>query len=849
MPVTFYYQTGQSLYVRFDNSASTAVNLTEGASLAVGKYVAADSAIVTAGLARGNYSARICVGTAAGQANTDLVVGTLPQFYWSGLVEVTKSVTVPSAQDLALVEVPGLVYWLEPRLGGLFQDSAGTATPATANNDPIGFIPDLSGNGFNATQATAGNRPLYQTAGLSSAYPSALFDGTNDNWTLGSTVGNVQANGCWTRIYVPQPAAIDGFRIMGYKAGPVSDDIIAATTLFPSGTVGARIIRDAYSGSSGIGPGAIVAGVPYFVAIQQKPVYLGNGTTASNTMRVYLERIWINGYLASESYQTVTAWSTGTEWTIGGAGASFPFTGNMALVCAYAGDISEEQLNLLGTYVTKNYGISIADHRPPARTGLPIGTVFVGDSLTKGIGASGHPWPLIVSRLLADKFVTVPHNFGISGLNTVDADSNLRPVMVPGENIAVVFLGTNPLGSGTAAATAYSQLVTKCQEIQALGMKVIVLTLPDRNAGFSGGIDTASFETARQTFNTSVRTNYATFADALVDIGLDGTQVINGVTHDFSALGDASAASDTNYFTDGTHLAISSHYIIASAVADTIRVLVGDTTNLANRTTIVALPADAAAGANGGLPTVDASNRIAGIAGTLNTLDALDTAQDAEHSITQGTLATVATTSAEAAANSSAGAIRNALGLAAANIDTQLNTLPTAAENAAAVIGATAAGSAGTVGKILADYAAVKPDATIAAADDVSAGGTVIPVNQVVVPASRTWLLKATDDGLLDEESRTMKVGESKAFAIDFREDLPTNGRLDGVDAIAIETGTSGGVTFAATANDPGVDKTQARVTITAVTAGSYEIACDVSYSSGDGGGTATGVVTLIVTD
>ena len=47
---------------------------------------------------------------------------------------------------------------------------------------------------------------------------------------------------------------------------------------------------------------------------------------------------------------------------------------------------------------------------------------------------------------------------------------------------------------------------------------------------------------------------------------------------------------------------------------------------------------NAAAGAAGGLPTVDANNRIAGIAGTINTLDGLDTAQDAQHTITQGRL-------------------------------------------------------------------------------------------------------------------------------------------------------------------------------------------------------------------
>lgn len=56
-----------------------------------------------------------------------------------------------------------------------------------------------------------------------------------------------------------------------------------------------------------------------------------------------------------------------------------------------------------------------------------------------------------------------------------------------------------------------------------------------------------------------------------------------------------------------------------------------------------ALPA-AAPGANGGLPTVDANNRIAGIAGTLNTLDDLDTAQDAQHAATQSDVADVQAT-------------------------------------------------------------------------------------------------------------------------------------------------------------------------------------------------------------
>lgn len=41
----------------------------------------------------------------------------------------------------------------------LFQDSAGTI-PATANGDPLGYVEETSGHGYNALQATAGQRPF-----------------------------------------------------------------------------------------------------------------------------------------------------------------------------------------------------------------------------------------------------------------------------------------------------------------------------------------------------------------------------------------------------------------------------------------------------------------------------------------------------------------------------------------------------------------------------------------------------------------------------------------------------------------------------------------------------------------
>lgn len=183
---------------------------------------------------------------------------------------------------------------------------------------------------------------------------------------------------------------------------------------------------------------------------------------------------------------------------------------------------------------------------------------------------------------------------------------------------------------------------------------------------------------------------------------------------------------------------------------------------------LTALP-NAAAAANGGLPTVNASNYVAGIQGTINTLDGLDTAQDSQHSTTQSSIAALnnlSSADAQTAANAAivangldhlvaatvtgtdivdnsiiarlvsksatadwdsyahttdslealrdrgdaawttatgfstldAAGVRTAVGLASANLDTQLAALPTAAENADAVWEEAIADHSGTSG-------------------------------------------------------------------------------------------------------------------------------------------------------
>lgn len=157
--ITVYTTTGQSLYVRFNDASDTAVDLTEGSSLEVGEYVAADSAIVTAGLGAGSYSGRVFVGTAAGQANTDAQVGIVEQFVFDGTNEVDQQGDVFTRVLLALPAVaPGAAGGLPKSATGLNYDtlygfastaSSQSSSAATESGQANAKLGAITGSGDN----------------------------------------------------------------------------------------------------------------------------------------------------------------------------------------------------------------------------------------------------------------------------------------------------------------------------------------------------------------------------------------------------------------------------------------------------------------------------------------------------------------------------------------------------------------------------------------------------------------------------------------------------------------------------------------------------------------------------
>jgi len=104
--------------------------------------------------------------------------------------------------------------WYDPSdITSLFQDSAGTI-PVTADGDPVGSMLDKSGNGFHATQATAGNRPVYKTDGVTSwlqcTAASSHFMTHN---------ANAPGTGEFLGVYAFEPASVATTPFLAFGSG------------------------------------------------------------------------------------------------------------------------------------------------------------------------------------------------------------------------------------------------------------------------------------------------------------------------------------------------------------------------------------------------------------------------------------------------------------------------------------------------------------------------------------------------------------------------------------------------------------------------------------------------------
>lgn len=189
-----------------------------------------DTALGKIQVAVDNLDGAAGVSTTSG-ATSDLanamLLGRTFEHYWYG--DVFEVIAFPTTLTEATLR--GLCLWLAEKYGlpyesGIALEQNPSVTmrvemklPATeltfeptlwlkadaitglADSDPVATWPDSSGNGYNATQGTAGDRPLYKT-GIINGRPAVLFDGTSDYLATTALLSALLAGGGAGTAYV-----------------------------------------------------------------------------------------------------------------------------------------------------------------------------------------------------------------------------------------------------------------------------------------------------------------------------------------------------------------------------------------------------------------------------------------------------------------------------------------------------------------------------------------------------------------------------------------------------------------------------------------------------------------------
>lgn len=201
--------------------------------------------------------------------------------------------------------------WYEVRQGGLFQSNAGT-TAATANGDPIGFMPDLSAN--SRTQKSAaddGTRPLLQGVG---SFPYFDLDGTSQ--VLFSTVAmssySSGAGFTWALVFRSNSNATNSRLLAeGSSAGgnPIMSPLQAQTATASSAGAFYRNDSGASVGVGSPSTGNTPSNANVFNGSDHVFIYTDDGTSNSSVSNIAT-------YLDGVAGATLTFTRNGTDVTV-----------------------------------------------------------------------------------------------------------------------------------------------------------------------------------------------------------------------------------------------------------------------------------------------------------------------------------------------------------------------------------------------------------------------------------------------------------------------------------------------------------------------------------------------------
>lgn len=438
-------------------------------------------------------------------------------------------------------DIANCTLWLKGD-AGTFEDT-GLATPAADDGDPVKGWEDQSAGGNDATEAT--NNPILETSEVDSKNV-VHFDGSNDILSTGSmfdstynaafTVCNlctIDSVGTATLpiVFSAQPD-LALFMMMASTGWPNADfnlnNLLMQLQLNPGDSETKFEIRVA--SSTGFHFYCVSVGASYAYAQADR-----------------------HGLVRRISSGSMGLSGVGRLGCYTGGGAPFFFDGKILEQTIHKAQFTGQHLQDMQDYLAGRW---------PSAIGSTTLVYCDGDSITAGMPDSnaGQSYPYQLLAELGTGYRTINAGVSSTTLDTMEGDAATRvdDFLPSGDHVCVCFGGTNDLHGGTAVATVQTRYQTYCESRQTAGWKVVACTiLPRSDAGTPVG-----FETDRQTFNTWLSSNWATFADALADLGAD------------SRIGDAGDETDTTYYSaDLVHLNATGYGVIAELVGAAVQSL------------------------------------------------------------------------------------------------------------------------------------------------------------------------------------------------------------------------------------------------------------------------------------
>jgi lysophospholipase L1-like esterase len=440
-------------------------------------------------------------------------------------------------------QLSGLKLWLD----------AGAITGLN-DGDAISTWIDSSGLGNNAAQSTPARKPTYKV-NQKNGKPAVKFTGASNN-ALGTPAIDFSTTQALTIFIVMSsngiPSANDQYILtLGSDYFGAQDElaILRKKTTGKMYSVHSGAATDAFQSSRD--PSGYIS----FCAVNDKSiVQTGAPFYQIHEAWNYIDGLSSNGSTGGNGGENTNTFGNKPIYVgafHGGTGPVWGFDGYVAEVIIYARNLTDSERNQVDVYLKNKYALTHANGQ----------IVYIGDSMTTGENTpTAYPYQLMA--LLGGDWNW--GNYGMSG-QTLDNMINRNTTWItpwsnfnPAKNIAVLWGGTNDILFGASAATTYTRLTTYANTLRAAGFTVVVLTmLPRSDATFPVG-----GEAIRQTYNTSIRNGYASFADALVDVASD------------SRIGDIGDELDLTYYTsDKVHLNDTGCGVVAALVLPVVSAL------------------------------------------------------------------------------------------------------------------------------------------------------------------------------------------------------------------------------------------------------------------------------------